>query len=74
MADEFVAALVAEAASRNATGIAPLVDTRLRAEVQRQVAAAVAEGAQVLEGGEVPAGPGAHYPATVVTDCTRGAT
>jgi acyl-CoA reductase-like NAD-dependent aldehyde dehydrogenase len=68
VADEFVAALVSEAASRNATGIAPLVDTRLRAEVHRQVSEAVAEGARVLEGGEVPEGPGAHYPATVVTD------
>ena len=68
LADEFVAALVQEAADRNAAGIAPLVDTRLRAEVHRQVSEAAAQGARVLAGGEVPEGPGAHYPATVVTD------
>ena len=30
--------------------------------------AAGAEGARVLTGGEIPSGPGAHYPATVVVD------
>ena len=68
VAEEFVAALVAEADQRNAAGMAPLVDERMRAEVHRQVAAAVAEGARVLTGGEIPSGPGAHYPATVVVD------
>ncbi|SEP64372.1 aldehyde dehydrogenase family protein [Microlunatus flavus] len=68
VADAFVEALVAEAEQRNADGMAPLVDTRMRAEVHRQVAAAQQAGARVLVGGEVPAGPGAHYPATVVVD------
>ena len=68
VADAFVEALVAEAQQRNTDGMAPLVDTRMRAEVHRQVAAAQAEGARVLTGGEIPAGPGAHYPATVVVD------
>lgn len=68
VADEFVTALVAEADLRNETGMAPLVDERMRAEVHRQVDAAVAGGARVLTGGEIPSGPGAHYPATVVVD------
>lgn len=68
IAAEFVAALVEEAATRNEMGIAPLVDTRLRAEVHRQVEQARAAGATVLEGGVLPDGPGAYYPATVVTD------
>ena len=68
VADAFVEALVAEADQRNADGMAPLVDTRMRAEVHRQVAAAQAAGARVLAGGEIPPGPGAHYPATVVVD------
>ncbi len=66
VADAFVEALVAEAEQRNTDGMAPLVDTRMRAEVHRQVAAAQAAGARVLVGGEIPEGPGAHYPATVV--------
>lgn len=68
VAEPFLAALVREAAERNARGIAPLVDERLRAQVHRQVQEAVDAGATVLEGGVLPEGPGAHYPATVVTD------
>jgi len=36
-----------------------------------QVRQAVDAGARVLIGGEVPAGPGAYYPATVLTDVER---
>ena len=72
VADEFVEALVAEAEQRNTDGMAPLVDTRMRAEVHRQVSAAQAAGARVLVGGEIPPGPGAHYPATVVVDVPSG--
>ncbi len=68
VAEPFLAALVGEATKRNAAGIAPLVDQRLRAQVHQQVRAAVENGATVLVGGAVPDGPGAHYPATVVTD------
>ena len=68
VADAFVDALVAEADQRNADGMAPLVDTRMRAEVHRQVSEARAAGARVLTGGDIPVGPGAHYPATVVVD------
>ena len=68
IAEAFVEALVAEAEQRNAAGMAPLVDTRMRAEVHRQVSTAEAAGARVLTGGEIGEGPGAHYPATVVVD------
>jgi betaine-aldehyde dehydrogenase len=38
--------------------------------VHAQVTAAVADGARLLTGGTLPAGPGAFYPATVLADCT----
>lgn len=70
LAEPFLAALVEEARSRNTPGgLSPLVDERMRAEVDRQVSATVAAGGVLLEGGAVPTGPGAHYPATVLTDC-----
>lgn len=70
VAEPFLAALTEQARRRNAGGIAPLVDERLREEVHRQVAESAARGAVVLEGGRVPEGPGAFYPATVLRECT----
>ena len=71
VAPAFVEALVAEATRRNERGeLGPLVDGRLRDEVQRQVDDALAGGARALVGGAVPAGPGSWYPATVLVDCT----
>lgn len=71
VADEFCAALVTEARRRNASGtFAPLVDRRLRDAVHQQVRAAVESGAETAEGGTIPEGPGAHYPATVLLNCT----
>jgi succinate-semialdehyde dehydrogenase/glutarate-semialdehyde dehydrogenase len=52
------------------TQLAPLVDRRARSAVHAQVAAAVDAGARLHCGGAVPDGPGAFYPATVLTDCT----
>lgn len=46
----------------------PLVDERQRRIVDDQVRDAVAKGATVRRGGEVPDGPGFFYPATVLTD------
>ncbi len=66
IADAFLAALVKEAEART---LAPLVDRRHRDHVHSHVADAVERGARVLTGGEVPGGPGAHYPATVLTGC-----
>lgn len=71
IADDFCAALVAEAARRNGSGtFAPLVDRRMRDAVHGQIRAAVEMGAEAAEGGMIPDGPGAHYPATVLLNCT----
>ncbi|MGM0928308.1 MAG: aldehyde dehydrogenase family protein [Actinomycetota bacterium] len=70
VAGQFCEALVAEARRRNAGGLmAPLVDRRLRDSVHAQVAEALSLGGTAAEGGTVPDGPGAHYPATVLLDC-----
>ncbi|WP_319458557.1 aldehyde dehydrogenase family protein [Micromonospora sp. RTP1Z1] len=76
VAEDFVDALAqrAEALTMGpgrdpGTQLGPLVDRRHRDHVHGQVTAAVAEGARVRTGGSVPDGPGAFYPATVVTDC-----
>jgi len=75
--DEFVARFLAEAAnwttgdpSADDTRIGPLSSVAARDEVAAQVADAVAKGATVHLGGEVPDGVGAYYPATVLTGVT----
>jgi succinate-semialdehyde dehydrogenase/glutarate-semialdehyde dehydrogenase len=55
-----------------ATVYGPLARQDLRDELHRQVEASVAGGARKLLGGEVPAGRGAFYPATVLTDVRAG--
>ncbi|MCQ1946261.1 aldehyde dehydrogenase [Arthrobacter sp. zg-Y1116] len=73
IADVFCAELMAEARRRNrAHAVAPLVDTRLRDTVHQQVTQALGRGATVAEGGALPEGPGAHYPATVLLNCSAG--
>ncbi|GAA1620421.1 aldehyde dehydrogenase family protein [Catellatospora bangladeshensis] len=69
VAAEFVAALAAEAGTW-AGEVGPLVDRRLRDAVHSQVEDAVAAGARLVCGGVVPDGPGAHYPPTVLAECT----
>ena len=73
IAGEFCAELAAQARQRNRQGtVAPLVDIRAREAVHRQVAEAVFIGATAAEGGSIPTGPGAHYPATVLLNCSAG--
>ena len=74
--DDFLAGLVERARALRMgpgtdpeTQLGPLVDRRLRDAVHAQVSAAVAAGAQLLTGGQVPPGPGAFYPATVLAGC-----
>jgi betaine-aldehyde dehydrogenase len=70
IAGPFCEALAAEARKRNQAGLmAPLVDRRLRDSVHAQVSEALTSGATAAEGGVVPDGAGAHYPATVLLDC-----
>ena len=77
VADEFLEALVLRARElvmgpglAPQSQLGPLVDQRLRATVHEQVSEAVVRGATLLAGGVVPDGPGAFYPATVLSDCT----
>lgn len=70
IAAEFCRALAGEARKLNSGGFQPLVDVRHREGVHEQVAAALAAGAVATEGGQLPDGPGAHYPATVLEGCT----
>lgn len=77
VADRFVDALVRRAGELRTgpgtdpeTELGPLVDERIRQSVHGQVKAAVAAGAALRCGGEVPAGDGTFYPATVLTGCT----
>ena len=76
VADDFLEALVAEAAGWRtgpgrdpATRLGPLVDTAARDAVHAHVASAIEDGARALAGGVVPDGPGSFYPATVLAGC-----
>lgn len=57
-----------------ATTLGPQARADLRAELHRQVSSSLAQGARCLLGGELPAGPGFYYPATVLTDVRPGMT
>ncbi len=77
VAPAFVDALVVEAGRLvvghgldMTTTMGPLVDRAQRDVVHAHVAAAMADGARNVAGGEVPEGPGAFYPPTVLTGCT----
>ena len=54
------------------TEVGPQARTDLRDELHEQVALSLAKGARCLLGGEVPNGPGAYYPPTILTDVSRG--
>ena len=55
-----------------ATEMGPMARADLRDELQDQVERSLAKGARLLLGGEVPDGPGAFYPPTVLTDVAKG--
>ena len=52
--------------------VGPMARPDLRAALHDQVTRSVAKGARLLLGGAVPAGPGAFYPPTVLTEVARG--
>ena len=54
------------------TTLGPLARLDLRETLHRQVETSIARGARCLVGGTIPAGPGAFYPPTVLTDVGRG--
>ncbi len=57
---------------REDTDVGPLARHDLRDELHRQVRESVKGGARCLLGGEIPEGPGAFYPPTVLTEVHRG--
>jgi succinate-semialdehyde dehydrogenase/glutarate-semialdehyde dehydrogenase len=54
------------------TELGPMARVDLRDELHEQVQKSVAMGARLLLGGEIPAGPGAFYPPTILTDIGPG--
>lgn len=73
IAEDFVSALITEAERINGEhSPQPLVDRNHRRAVHSLVRESVDAGARALTGAEVPSGPGAHYPATVLVDCRPG--
>jgi len=54
------------------TDMGPMARADLREELHDQVKRSVDKGAKVLLGGEIPSGPGAYYPATILTQVKKG--
>jgi succinate-semialdehyde dehydrogenase/glutarate-semialdehyde dehydrogenase len=52
--------------------VGPQARRDLRDELHSQVQRSIAKGARCVLGGEIPAGPGAYYPPTVLSDVTKG--
>ncbi|HEV2778907.1 MAG TPA: aldehyde dehydrogenase family protein [Actinophytocola sp.] len=67
VAEPFLGALTERA---NRVVLCPLVDRAHRDKVHAHVTDALESGATRLAGAEIPDGPGAYYPATVLADCT----
>lgn len=57
---------------REETEVGPQARTDLRDELHSQVQESIQKGATLLLGGEVPQGPGAYYPPTVLTNVKKG--
>ncbi len=57
---------------REDTEVGPMARRELRDALHAQVRASIGRGARCLVGGSIPAGPGAFYPPTVLTQVTRG--
>jgi len=54
------------------TDIGPQARFDLRDDLHKQVVESVRKGAKLLLGGEIPSGPGAYYPPTVLADVRPG--
>ena len=79
VADEFLERFAAEMASRKVgdplapdTQVGPQARLDLRRTLHAQVEESVRRGARLLAGGRVPEGPGAFYPATILTAVSEG--
>lgn len=58
--------------SDDKTTLGPMARHDLRDELHKQVTGSIEMGARCILGGEIPEGPGAFYPATVLTDVKKG--
>jgi succinate-semialdehyde dehydrogenase/glutarate-semialdehyde dehydrogenase len=54
------------------TKVGPMARRDLRDDLHKQVKKSIRKGARVLCGAEIPKGPGAFYPPTVLTDVKKG--
>ena len=79
VAEEFVRAFADELRARRmgdpldaATQVGPQARVDLRDALHRQVEESMRRGARRVLGGEIPAGPGAFYPPTLLTAVDRG--
>ena len=79
--DRFLERFTAEMASRpvgdpldRKTAVGPQARVDLRDSLHGQVEQSVRQGARLVLGGNVPAGKGAFYPPTILTDCHPGTT
>ncbi len=73
--DRFVALMRAKKVGDpldEATDVGPLARHDLREGLHKQVLASIEHGAQLLLGGEIPSGPGAFYPPTVLAGVKPG--
>ena len=70
-ADELRARTMGDPLDRG-THVGPQARVDLRDELHRQVEESIKRGAQRLLGGEIPAGPGAFYPPTLLTAVDKG--
>jgi succinate-semialdehyde dehydrogenase / glutarate-semialdehyde dehydrogenase len=73
--DRFVALMKAKRVGdplAEGTDVGPMARNDLRDDLHAQVVASVQRGATLLLGGEIPAGDGAFYPPTVLTDVKPG--
>jgi succinate-semialdehyde dehydrogenase / glutarate-semialdehyde dehydrogenase len=70
-ADELRSRRMGDPISRD-TQVGPQARTDLRDSLHRQVEESVERGAKVLLGGQIPTGPGAYYPPTLLTGVDKG--
>src|SRR5262249_38318534 len=54
------------------TDVGPLARHDLRDELHQQVVVSISHGARLLLGGQIPTGPGAYYPPTVLAALVPG--
>mgnify|MGYP000860158301 FL=1 len=67
IATAFTSRLTERFAALPSDSLGPMIDAAARHNLHRLVRETVARGATLVFGGEIPAGPGYHYPPTILT-------